>query len=85
MKHERITVTPDVMMGKPCIKGTRITVEQILRELGVMTPADVLDAHPRLTADDINAALAYAADVVRGVWLTTQPTLLGETADAFSG
>lgn len=68
MKHERIAVNPDVMMGKPCIKSTRITVEQILRELGVMSAADVLDAHPRLTADDLNAALAYAADVVRGVW-----------------
>ena len=65
MKHERITIDPAVMVGKPCIKGTRITVEQILRELGAgMSLADILDAHPHLSAEDIHAAAAYAADVV---------------------
>jgi len=65
VKHGRITVNPSVMVGKPCIKGTRITVEQILREgAGGMTITDIIDAHPHLTPDDIYAAIAYAADVV---------------------
>ena len=65
MKHERITVNPRVMVGKPVIKGTRLPVEQILRELGDgLTISEVIEAHPRLTPDDIYAAIAYAADVV---------------------
>jgi len=51
------------MMGKPCIKGTRITVELILRKLGAgRTFADLLEAYPHLTEDDLRAALAFAAD-----------------------
>lgn len=76
MKHERIAVDPAIMVGKPCIKGTRIPVEQILRELaGGMSVDELIDAHPRLTPDDIRAAVDYAADVVRQVWLATQPAL----------
>ncbi len=64
MKHEHINVNPRVMVGKPVIKGMRIPVEQILRELaGGMTIADIIDAHPRLTSEAILAAIAYAADV----------------------
>ncbi len=85
MKHERIVMNPPVMVGKPCIKGTRIPVEQVLREMaGGMSFADVLDAHPRLTMEDIQAAVEYAADVVRQAWLMTQPNLLGELSDAIS-
>jgi uncharacterized protein (DUF433 family) len=63
MSHARISADPAVMMGKPCIKGTRITVELILRELGGgRSFADLLDAYPRLTEDDLRAALAFAAD-----------------------
>ena len=63
MSHPRISADPAVMMGKPCIKGTRITVELILRELGGgRSFADLLDAYPRLTEDDLRAALAFAAD-----------------------
>jgi uncharacterized protein (DUF433 family) len=59
----RIEVNPNVMMGKPVIRGTRIPVELVLRKLGEgATEADLLDAYPRLTPDDIRAALAYAAD-----------------------
>ena len=59
----RIEVNPNVMMGKPVIRGTRIPVELILRKLGEgATEADLLDGYPRLTAEDIRAALAYAAD-----------------------
>ena len=59
---KRIVIDSKVMVGKPVIKGTRITVEHILRELSSgMSVADLLDAHPHLTADDIRAACAYAA------------------------
>jgi uncharacterized protein (DUF433 family) len=59
---KRITLNPKVMVGKPVIKGTRLTVEHILRELaGGMTQAELVDAHPRLAIDDIRAACAYAA------------------------
>lgn len=86
MKHTRITTDPAVMVGKPCIKGTRIPVEQLLRELaGGMSLADVLDAHPNLSQEDIYAAADYAADVVNQAWRMTQPSLLGETDNAVSG
>lgn len=63
MKHHRIEVNPAVMLGRPVIKGTRLTVEQIVDELsGGMTIAEILKAHPRLTADDVQAARAFADD-----------------------
>jgi uncharacterized protein (DUF433 family) len=63
MPHERIEMKPDVMGGKPVIRGTRIPVELILRKLGSgMSPEAVLADHPRLTLDDIRAAQAFAAD-----------------------
>jgi len=59
---KRIVINPEVMVGKPVIKGTRLTVEHVLRELANgMTTADLLDAYPRLTIEDIRAACAYAA------------------------
>jgi uncharacterized protein (DUF433 family) len=62
---ERITIAPDVMQGKPVIRGTRITVDLILRKLAEgASEAEVLDAYPHLTIEDIRAALAYAADTV---------------------
>jgi uncharacterized protein (DUF433 family) len=66
MSQTRICADPSVMMGKPCIRGTRITVELILRKLGAgRTFADLLDAYPQLTIDDIRAALAFAADCMQ--------------------
>ena len=63
MPHTRIAADPAVMMGKPCIKGTRITVELILRKLGAgRSFADLLEAYPQLSEDDLRAALAFAAD-----------------------
>jgi uncharacterized protein (DUF433 family) len=63
MTHTRIEMSPAIMFGKPVIKGTRITVEQILRKLaGGMTVAEILVDHPHLTPDDIYAAAAFAAD-----------------------
>ncbi len=65
MMTNRIEINPDVMMGKPVIRGTRIPVELILRKLSEgATEDDLLDAYPRLTPSDIRAALAYAADTL---------------------
>jgi uncharacterized protein (DUF433 family) len=65
MTTDRIEINPEVMLGKPVIRGTRIPVELILRKLSEgATEADLLDAYPRLTRIDIQAALAYAADTV---------------------
>ena len=65
MTTDRIEINPAVMMGKPVIRGTRIPVELILRKLSEgATEADLLDAYPRLTRTDIQAALAYAADAL---------------------
>jgi uncharacterized protein (DUF433 family) len=62
---DRIEIDPQVMLGKPVIRGTRITVELILRKLAEgMTEADLLDAYPRLTPQDIRAAMGYAADTL---------------------
>ncbi|MBE0427857.1 MAG: DUF433 domain-containing protein [Nitrospirae bacterium] len=62
---ERITTDPNIMLGKPIIKGTRITVELILRKLSEgMTIDELLEAYPHLTKDDILAALSYSADVI---------------------
>ena len=62
-QHERITMDSAVMVGKPCIKGTRITVELILEKLGAgLSYDDILEDHPRLTRDDILAAISFAHD-----------------------
>ena len=58
----RIEINPKIMLGKPVIRGTRIPVELLLRKLGEgATEPDLLDAYPRLTREDIQAALSYAA------------------------
>ena len=63
MTHDRIETNPVIMFGKPVIKGTRITVEHILRKLaGEMTISEILADHPHLTPDDVYAAAAFAAD-----------------------
>jgi len=65
MTTDRIEINPDVMLGKPVIRGTRIPVELLLRKLSEgATEADLLDAYPHLTREDIQSALAYAADAV---------------------
>jgi len=62
-----IEINPRIMMGKPIIKGTRITVEQVLESLSETTSIEnVLKAHPHLTEDQIHAALAFAAQSIRG-------------------
>jgi len=66
MSPQRISIDPAVMMGKPCIRGTRITVELILRKLGAgRSFADLVAAYPYLTEDEVRAALAFAADYMQ--------------------
>jgi uncharacterized protein (DUF433 family) len=61
----RVTVDPDVMGGKPVIRGTRVPVEMIVRMLARgATEAEILAEYPRLTQIDIRAALSYAAQVL---------------------
>lgn len=62
---KRITVDPEVLVGKPTIRGLRISVEQILRALSVgVSKEQLLADYPELEAEDIQAVLAYAADRV---------------------
>ena len=61
--RDRITIEPGKRSGKPCIRGTRITVIDVLEYLaGGMTVQEVLDDFPALTEDDVRAVLAFAAD-----------------------
>ncbi len=75
---DRIEIDPKVMLGKPVIRGTRITLELLLRKLAEgATEADLLDAYPRLTREDIQAAIGYAADTLaheETVIVTTRET-----------
>ncbi len=65
MVTDRVEINPQVMLGKPVIRGTRIPVEVILRKLSEGAgEADLLDAYPRLSREDIQAAIRYAADVL---------------------
>ena len=70
MPENMIEINPNVMMGKPVVRGTRIPVETILEKLAAgETEADLLAAHPRLTPEAIHAALAYADRALRKVTL----------------
>jgi uncharacterized protein (DUF433 family) len=65
MKTDRIEINAAVLLGKPVIRGTRVPVELVLRKLAEgATEAELLDGYPRLTHEDIQAALAYAADSI---------------------
>jgi uncharacterized protein (DUF433 family) len=62
-KYDRIEINPDIMFGKPGIKNTRITIEQILRKLAAgMTLGEIIADHPHLRREDIYAAQEFAAD-----------------------
>ena len=66
MHRQLILSDPNVMMGKPVVAGTRITVELILEKLSAgETIEQILEAHPRLTREAIQAALAFAAEALR--------------------
>ncbi|MCK9420294.1 MAG: DUF433 domain-containing protein [Nitrospirae bacterium] len=63
---KRITVNPKVMVGKPTVRGLRITVEQILKALaGGVTSEELLEDYPDLENEDIQAVLLYAAELAR--------------------
>ena len=63
--YDRIETSPEVMLGKPVIKGTRIPVELIVRKLAEgASVEDLLDGYPTLTRQDVQAALLYAADML---------------------
>ncbi len=66
MKKQLIVSDPKVMMGKPVVAGTRITVELILEKLASgETIEQILDAHPRLTREAVLAAIAFAKEALR--------------------
>lgn len=66
MANARIVSDPNVMMGKPVVAGTRITVELILEKLSAGESIEqILDSHPRLTREGLQAAMKYAVDVLR--------------------
>ena len=63
--NKMIEVNPEIMLGKPVIKGTRIPVELIVRKLGEgSTIEDLLEGYPNLSREAIKAALVYAADII---------------------
>jgi uncharacterized protein (DUF433 family) len=65
--QHRIVVDPDIMAGKPVIKGTRIPVELVLKRLAQdLDVQALLTAYPRLTLEDVKACLAYAEALVEG-------------------
>ena len=67
MVEQFIQSNPKIMMGKPVIKGTRITVELLLEKLSSgETEEDILLSHPHITKENIKAALAFAAQSLKG-------------------
>ena len=63
---DRIIVDPDICQGKPCIRGTRIMVTVILDNLAEgLSPEEIVTEYPPLTIEDVQAAIAYAAVLVR--------------------
>jgi uncharacterized protein (DUF433 family) len=66
---DRIEVNPQIMMGKPVIKGTRLPVEMILKKLAhKISVEEILRDYPRLTEEDIKAAALYAAVMLESTW-----------------
>jgi len=84
---DRIEVNPHVMLGKPVIRGTRISIELLLRKLSEgASETELLDAYPRLTREDIQAALAFAASTVaHEETILLEPAGTPGSADAISG
>ena len=64
--HERIAVSPQIHFGKPCVAGTRITVQSVLELVREGMPAAEIrqDYYPDLSADDIRACVQYAIDLI---------------------
>jgi uncharacterized protein (DUF433 family) len=65
--HKRIEINPGIMCGKPVIRGTRVTVELILRKLSEgLTLVEIAADHPTIKTEDVYAAQDYAADIIAG-------------------
>lgn len=61
-----IVSDPRIMMGKPVVRGTRITVESIVERVGAGESIEgIVDAHPRLTREDVLAAISFAAEALK--------------------
>lgn len=72
--QEHICIDPTVMLGKPIIRGTRITVELVLRRLAEgASVEELVDAYPHLSPDSIHAAIAFAADALAHEELVLAP------------
>lgn len=74
--QSRIVVDPEVMAGKPVVRGTRIPVERVLKHLEENDRADLFAAFPELTEEDVRASIAYARAVMerdRGLFAGTTP------------
>ena len=66
-RQSRIVIDPEILAGKPVVRGTRIPVELVLKRLGDdLDVASILEAFPRLREDDIKACLEYAHAMVEG-------------------
>ncbi len=64
--RERIVVDPEIMTGKPVIKGTRLTVDLVIQLLAEgWSTGQIIDEYPGITVDDVGACLAYASELVR--------------------
>lgn len=64
--REMIVSDPEVMMGKPVVRGTRITVESIVERVGAGERIeDIVDAHPKLTREGVLAAISFAAEALK--------------------
>lgn len=65
--NKRIVINPKIMVGKPIIKGTRITVDMIIKLIAQgLTIDEILEDYPNLKKEDIKAALIYVAEVIEG-------------------
>jgi uncharacterized protein (DUF433 family) len=63
--RDHITVDPQILVGKPVVKGTRISVELVIDLLAAgWTQQQILDSYPTLKADDVRACLAYASEIL---------------------
>jgi uncharacterized protein (DUF433 family) len=79
---DRIVIDPEILAGKPVVKGTRIPVELVLKRLSQdLDIAALFQAYPRLTDDDIKACLEYAQGIVEGEDIFPAPAPLADAGD----
>jgi uncharacterized protein (DUF433 family) len=65
---ERITNDPEILVGKPTVRGTRLSVERVLQFLADDEWSSIYDAFPGISEDDVRACLAYGAEQVAQSW-----------------